>query len=294
MIPTFNCASYLRQTLESVLTQDRGPEQMQIEVVDDCSTKDDPEAVVRRIGQGRVAFFRKPKNEGAIANFNTCIRRSRGRLVHILHGDDWVLPGFYQRVTAVAEQNPDVALIASRSFFVDEENVIRAVTERLRELEHGAKAVGSFFYQTPIQAPGIVVRRSFYEKHGGFLPALIHTADCEMWARAIGLGGGLVMPDVLASYREFAANDSGRLARTGENLKDFERLNCLFAKRYPDFDPRRASDRVCSVAYAQAVRFAGRGESEAAETNLNYWKNNARLPQRLRKATGKVLRSMFA
>src|SRR6516164_9197119 len=70
MIPTFNCASYLRQTLESVLTQDRGPEQMQIEVVDDCSTKDDPEAVVRRIGQGRVAFFRKPKNEGAIANFN--------------------------------------------------------------------------------------------------------------------------------------------------------------------------------------------------------------------------------
>ena len=46
MIPTFNCAKYLRQTLESVLVQDPGTEQMQIEVVDDCSTKDDPEAVV--------------------------------------------------------------------------------------------------------------------------------------------------------------------------------------------------------------------------------------------------------
>ena len=34
MIPTFNCAKYLRETLGSVLAQDPGPERMQIEVVD--------------------------------------------------------------------------------------------------------------------------------------------------------------------------------------------------------------------------------------------------------------------
>ena len=54
MIPAYNCASYLRQTLASVLAQDPGPEQMQIEVVDDGSTKDDPESVVRETGKGRV------------------------------------------------------------------------------------------------------------------------------------------------------------------------------------------------------------------------------------------------
>ena len=37
MIPTFHCARFLRQTLESVLSQDPGPDVMQIEVVDDCS-----------------------------------------------------------------------------------------------------------------------------------------------------------------------------------------------------------------------------------------------------------------
>jgi glycosyltransferase involved in cell wall biosynthesis len=45
MIPTHNCARYLRETLTSVLAQDPGPDVMQIEVVDDHSTKDDPEQV---------------------------------------------------------------------------------------------------------------------------------------------------------------------------------------------------------------------------------------------------------
>ena len=90
MIPTYNCAEYLGQTLQSVLAQDLGSDMMQIEVVDDCSNKDDPEAVIKAVGGGRVKFHRKPKNAGPIANFNTCIERSRGRYVHILHGDDTV------------------------------------------------------------------------------------------------------------------------------------------------------------------------------------------------------------
>ena len=61
MIPTFHCARFLRQTLESVLSQDPGPDVMQIEVIDDCSTQDDPESVVRAIAGERVHFFQQPK-----------------------------------------------------------------------------------------------------------------------------------------------------------------------------------------------------------------------------------------
>ncbi|MFZ0430475.1 MAG: glycosyltransferase, partial [Acidobacteriota bacterium] len=78
MIPTFNCATFLRETLASVLAQDPGPAQMQIEVVDDRSTKDDPEEVVRELGRGRVAFHRNRRNQGVTANFNSCVARSRG------------------------------------------------------------------------------------------------------------------------------------------------------------------------------------------------------------------------
>ena len=293
MIPTFNCAKYLRLTLESVLAQAPGPEQMQIEVVDDCSTKDDPEAVVREVGQGRVAFHRKPKNGGAILNFNTCIERSRGQFVHILHGDDLVLPGFHQRIAAVAEARPELALIASRSFFINEENVVTGVSDRVPRLESGGTGAEDFYYGNPTQTPGVVVRRSFYEQHGGFLPVLVHTADCEMWSRAVSLGGGMVLTDVLCSYRHFAANDSGRLARTAENLRDLERLHGLFIQRHADFDTVRATARTAHLSQLQTERFRQQGDAEALAANLAFWKATIPFNLRLRHAIVRRVRAIL-
>ncbi|HZZ77586.1 MAG TPA: glycosyltransferase, partial [Gemmataceae bacterium] len=50
MIPTYNCARMLAQTLGSVLAHAPGPEVMHIEVVDDCSTRDDPEMIAEQLG----------------------------------------------------------------------------------------------------------------------------------------------------------------------------------------------------------------------------------------------------
>jgi len=292
MIPTFNCAGYLRQTLASVLAQAPDADQMQIEVVDDCSTKDDPEAVVREVGAGRVAFHRKPRNEGATANFNTCIARSRGQLVHILHGDDLVLPGFYQRLAEASVAHPNAAFIACRSFYVDEAGVISAVSERVQRLETGGSTVEDFFYATPVQTPGVVVRRRFYEQHGGFLTDLAHTADREMWARAIYLGGGVVLPDVLCHYRVFAANDSGRLARTAGNLRDLDRLHRLFSARYAGFDPQQAKTTLATLAGFQLGRFRQQGDAEALAANLAFWRENVPLRLRLRHAAVRLARQL--
>ena len=135
MIPTYNCAGYLAHTLQSVLRQDPGPELMQIEVLDDCSNRDDPEAVVKAIGRGRVAFYRQPKNVGAIPNFNACIERSRGRYVHILHGDDTVEDGYYECIGALAASYPDIGLYGTRNFYIDAEFVLIWLSPRLEKLE---------------------------------------------------------------------------------------------------------------------------------------------------------------
>lgn len=83
MIPVYNCSPYLPQTLKSILLQDPGPEQMQIEVVDDCSTDADVAQLVMQIGKGRIDYFCQPVNVGSLRNFETCLNRSRGKYIHL-------------------------------------------------------------------------------------------------------------------------------------------------------------------------------------------------------------------
>jgi glycosyltransferase involved in cell wall biosynthesis len=271
MIPTFNCAKYLRQTLESVLAQDPGPDQMQIEVVDDCSTRDNPEEVVREIGKGRVAFYRKPKNEGATANFNTCIHRSRGLLVHILHGDDYVLPEFYEKISNKAKSHPEASSFFVRCQIVDDFGELDRISGRLAQLAKPSSSPDNLFYCNEIRTPGVVIRRCFYEKGGGFLPRLVHSADWEMWVRAIGLGTGVSINELLAAYREFPNNDTGRLARTAENLRDYLRLGEIFESNFADFNPGRFRAMVAISAKQQEMNFANKGDSEATSANYKLW-----------------------
>jgi len=287
MIPTYNSGEFLRDTLQSVLAQDRGPDVMQIEVIDDCSTTDDPRAVTEELGKGRVSYFRNPSNSGAIRTFNTCIQRSRGELVHILHGDDTVARGYYDKIDEAARAQPNLGLYAARCFFIDEDSVITGVTGHPKTL-----GVEDFFDITPIQFAGITVRRSAYEALGGFRVELVHTADREMWTRVVASFGGTVLPDVLANYRRFARNDTSRLLRMGENVLDLARLFDLYAKRYPEFPVERAQKGLYWLAWSQHIRFKTLGDPAAAEANYRVWCQLVPVRQQVLWKVGRLAKSI--
>lgn len=268
MIPTYNCARFLRETLESVISQDIDPAEMQIEVIDDCSTSDDPEAVVREFGQGRVSFYRKPANAGAIANFNTCIERSTGEYVHILHGDDYVKQGFYREINQRVQQyGSTIKFYTLRCFVVDERGELISLTPRLQSLKSPTNDPSSLFLSNPIRTPGCVINREFYEQHGGFLEALVHTADWEMWVRATALGKALFINEPLATYRQFDGNDTGRLAIMGENLIDYYRLCQVFSCHYEVFPRNDFILKIIDKGAHQVKLFQASGEVSAALTS---------------------------
>ncbi|MBE9178458.1 glycosyltransferase [Oculatella sp. LEGE 06141] len=222
MIPTYNCAAYLRETLTSVLAQAPAAEEMQIEVVDDHSTQDDPAAVVAEVGQGRVEFYRQPQNVGYIRNFETCLQRSRGHLIHLLHGDDGVRDGFYQTMQRRFDEHPEMGAAFCRHIYMDEHGHWR----RLSPLEQPTsglfeQGLEKIVVRHPIQTPSIVVRRSVYEQLGGFDRRFSCCGeDWEMWVRIAAAYPVGYEVEPLAIYRSHSTSLSGRSVRSGQNIRD--------------------------------------------------------------------------
>ncbi|MFO0804142.1 MAG: glycosyltransferase [Gemmataceae bacterium] len=267
-IPTFNCARLLGDTLRSVLEQDLPPERLDIAVVDDCSTADDPEAVVKQLGSGRVRFLRHERNVGIARNFNACVRQAKGDLIHILHGDDFVLPGFHRVVLDAADRFPDAGLICTRAFVVDEAGEIDTLTGRLPSFESPSRDVRPLIgHGNPLVTPSVVVRRSAYTRVGLFEESLSHVADWEMWVRVVAACGGLCINRPLAAYRVFAAQDTAKVKRTGDNLREYLRLADLWTRVLPGFDRWTFLRLVESMAAHQAAEFAAKGMDESSEAN---------------------------
>lgn len=219
MIPAYNCGRYLGETLRSVLNQDLGADRMQIEVVDDCSTQDNPATLVEEIGKGRVRFHRQPKNVGHIENFQSCLARSQGHLIHLLHGDDCVVDGFYAKMQQAFEQNPQIGAAFCRHTYINEQSQPHYTSE-LEQSESGilSNALEKLASRQRIQTPSIVVRREVYEKLGGFDRRLDCVEDWEMWVRIAAHYPIWYEVEPLALYRTHSHSNTGRHVRTGENI----------------------------------------------------------------------------
>jgi GT2 family glycosyltransferase len=217
LIPTFNCADFLGETLESVLAQDPGPELMEIIVVDDCSTSDDPEAVVKRIAPARARFIRQPRNVGKVRNYETGLLASRGYLIHQLHGDDRVLPGFYESIGLGFEAWPAAGAFFCESNYIDEHGAVTGRTGRPRD---DVGILDGFLKELAvaqrIQTPSMVVRREVYETLGGFDRRLSAVEDWEMWIRVASQFAVGFVPETLAEYRVWASNNTRRTILSGK------------------------------------------------------------------------------
>ncbi|WP_324671899.1 glycosyltransferase family 2 protein [Hymenobacter sp. GOD-10R] len=251
MIPTYNCANYLRETLQSVLAQDPGEDLMQIEVIDDYSTKDDPEAVVAEIGRGRVKFFRQSQNVGHTRNFETCLQRSTGQIVHQLHGDDRVLPGFYEGMGSLLANYPEAGAAFCRYAYINENGVQDSVAVPERStagiLDNWLLTIGG---HQRIQTPSIVVRRAVYENLGGFDRRLSWTEDWEMWVRIAASYPVAYEPTVLAEYRRHQSSNTGQYIRSGENMRDVKRAIAII-NEYMPVDYKNTQLREAFGTYAK-------------------------------------------
>ena len=179
VIPAYNGAATIANSIESILRQTRAPEE--IIVSDDCSTDHTAEVAARYAAS--VRYVRRPHNGGLSANRNTGVRASQGDWLLFLDQDDVLLPHALESLSATAARSGAgvvygfVLLRASRP----ERARLHGLPWAAGEPPAGAKAN---FWWTAITSTGCALfRRSLLGEVGEFDEAIPQAEDCEFWLR---------------------------------------------------------------------------------------------------------------
>ena len=100
----------VERTLRSVVSQ-LSEKDVQIELVCDQYSQQFTKSlheIVDQIGDERVQIFQSNRFLDRSALMTVCIERARGQWVHILTGDDWLSPGFYDALRIGINHSPEI------------------------------------------------------------------------------------------------------------------------------------------------------------------------------------------
>jgi glycosyltransferase involved in cell wall biosynthesis len=214
VIPTFNYARFLPETLDSAIEQTFTD--IEIIVVDDGSTDATPEVIQPYLADRRVRYHRGD-HRGTSAARNIGIRLARAPLVAFLDSDDIWLPEKLQRQVPLFERDPQVAVVYSRRLSIDEHGRPLPLGERPL---HRGQVLGALFRQNFICFSSGVVRRSALEAVGMCDEGIDLSIDFDLWLR------------LAARYRLDYVDEPLVKYRTGHPSLSTRRLERLHVARF--------------------------------------------------------------
>src|SRR5437868_5626981 len=105
IIPAYNAAATIIQTLESVLSQ-TSP-RWEIIIIDDGSTDDTVAIAHNYIKKDKRIRFFSQKNQGVSVARNTGIGHANFEWLLFLDADDWISPYYVEKTTNLITPHPD-------------------------------------------------------------------------------------------------------------------------------------------------------------------------------------------
>ena len=102
IMPSYNTARYIRDSIQSVL--DQTYENWELIIVDDCST-DNTDEVVNSFQDDRIRFFKNDSNYGAALTRNKALREAKGEWIAFLDSDDLWEPTKLEEMLLFMKQN---------------------------------------------------------------------------------------------------------------------------------------------------------------------------------------------
>jgi len=191
--PSFNQAKFLRQTMESVLTQDYP--NIEYIVIDGNSTDGSQEII--RDYQEQLAYWESIPDEGQTDAINKGFAKASGKYLAWLNSDDVYQPGALSEAVDYLESQPDVGMVYGDCTFIDANG---RVIGRFPAAQTDYERLRRGYVHIPQQAS--FFRRDLWQKVGPLDPSFYFAMDYDLWVRLAREAPLVYLPGhVWASFR---------------------------------------------------------------------------------------------
>jgi glycosyltransferase involved in cell wall biosynthesis len=265
VIPTYNRAHYLGETIDSVLSQQF--QDFELIVVDDGST-DATQEVVSRYGP-RVRFLRQ-ENRGPSSARNLGVFYSRGDWISFQDSDDLSLPNHLETLYSCVKQRPGLGMVFANGVYLGgpvhgRETIIPATKSR-RLAQRGVR-LRDVFDKSIVRLQAALVSKRCYREIGGHDETLRISEDLDLAFRLIARYPVAYLDQVVFAYRRHPGNTSANQElRLRENIRVIEKLLMQNHQAEQELGRRRVATRLAYRYYRLAkARWRERRSADAKE-----------------------------
>ncbi|MCR2813604.1 glycosyltransferase [Microbacterium sp. zg.Y1090] len=239
VVPAYNNAATIRETIESILAQDGVDFEL---VIADHASSDGTRRIAAEFAHDRrVRIIDTPAGGGAARNWNRVTQAANGIYLKLVCGDDVLRPGVLARQVALL-QSSDAVLTASRRDIIDARGRtvmsawgLRGIDQPLRGTEAARRALraGSNVFGEPAS---VMMRRSALVDAGGWFDAFPYLIDQATYTRVLESGGFIPDPQVGATFR--LSSGQWSVALTRSQARQARAFHAWFRDRRPDIVSR--------------------------------------------------------
>lgn len=201
IMPVYNSAKYLHETIDSVLTQTYSD--FELIILNDKSTDNSKNIIEDYIKKdNRIVFVDKDENVGPAHLRNEGFERAQGEYIALMDSDDISLPTRFEKQVTLLDTKPEIGVCGTWfTFFGGKKN--KTVTQP--ELHEAIKV--SFLSSCSIGNPTVMLRKSVL-KNFRFNSEFVPVEDYDLWSRMITDTQFYILQESLLKYRQHTQNIS--------------------------------------------------------------------------------------
>jgi len=178
IMSTYNDGQYIKQSIESVLTQSFT--NFEFIIINDCST-DNTAQIIADIKDERIQYVCNERNKGLVVNLNEGIARATGEYIARIDSDDmWANREKLQKQISFLESHEDYGLIGTQAHVYDTSGMkLFSIKNPCsdRDIRRSILTKNTFVHSS------VVFRKALAITCGGYNPEETYVEDYGLWMR---------------------------------------------------------------------------------------------------------------